>query len=125
MRISDLLRGSCSSRKKHATDMKSLKEIAKSDPDYGFALKLSGKFMTTTLNEIVINYSNRNVKIAAVNNITDQYYLRRIARKHSSCHVRAAAIKKLNDIKALQDIAENDSNRTVKKIAFKKIKEIM
>ena len=74
------------------------------------------------LTEIAFNNPNSNLRVAALNNLNlkDERVFIKLA-SDSSKDVRIAAINRISDGNVLEDIANNESNREVRKIALSRI----
>ena len=74
------------------------------------------------LKEIAFNNPNSHLRIAALNNLNlkEEKVFITLARD-SRKDVRIAAINRISDRNVLEDIAKNESNREVRKIALSRI----
>ena len=74
------------------------------------------------LKEIAFNNPNSNLRIAALNNLNlkEEKVFITLARD-SRKDVRIAAINRISDGNVLEDIAKNESNREVRRIALSRI----
>jgi hypothetical protein len=71
--------------------------------------------------KVVRKDSNRNVRKAAVEKITDQSILAEIAKNDKSSDVRKVVVVKLTDQSVLADVAKNDKDSDVRQVAVEKI----
>ena len=74
------------------------------------------------LKEIAFNNPNSNLRIAALNNLNlkeEKVFITLAMDSHKD--VRIAAINRISDRNVLEDIAKNESNREVRKIALSRI----
>lgn len=76
------------------------------------------------LARIALNSDFSNVRMEAVNRISDEYVLANIAQKDSNSNVRKAAVCKITDEYVLEGIVRNDSNRSVRNLAQNRLEEL-
>ena len=93
---------------------KALKDVAAGNPDEGLRSKA-----LQALDNI-----DTNLRLAAIEKLTDQAALANIAKTDKAPSVRGAAVQKLTDEALLADIKKNDGDRNVQALAYNRLIEL-